>query len=149
MRRFITLFLLIGVVSLNAKGQKTFIEIINDFKLPLGWDVKISNDTSYWPLFKKKQLGSWTLTNKANKHEKVSFFIFNYSDKDELVFTEGINSYYMLSSCLNISSKNESSNFKSFQKENFLFVMAMCPCSTAESTFCRKLAESIFKWSYQ
>jgi hypothetical protein len=149
MRRFIILFFSVGLSFLSAKGQKGFTEIINEFKIPSNWKSTILKDTIYWPIFKRSQIATWTLEGKDSMKDKVTFFIFNYSNNDELLFSEGINSYYMLSSCLNVSSKSPKSNFKSFQKQGYMFVMSMCPCSTAENISCRQLAEKLYSWSLQ
>ena len=141
---FLLVFLLIA--DLNANAQTILQKIIHDFIVPSGWHSKINYDTSYCPLFQKSQLASWTLID-SHKNKEVTYYVYNYSAADSTSLTKKMLDYYMLSSCINFSSSIPNENFISFVKDQYFFLMKMCPCSTANNSSCRILAKKLFLWA--
>jgi len=131
---------------LKINRQSKVENLLRSFKETNEWQVSFVADTSYFPLFKRKQEGTCYFTNSKNKSKKASLTIFNFSIKDVDFLAQMTDRYIMLSSCIYAKSEYEDSNFISFVKDDLFFLLNRCPCNTDNNSACRILAKSINNW---
>ena len=74
--KLILSFLLIFVIS-KSNGQSNIQKLLSEFKYNEDWLVEFIPDTSYFPLFNKKQVGFWNFSYLKDKSQTVKFRILN------------------------------------------------------------------------
>lgn len=139
-------FLLIFVIS-KTNGQSNIQKLLSEFKYSEDWVVEFIPDTSYFPIFNKKQVGFWNFSYLKDKSQTVKFRIFNYSINEIDSLSVNSNKYILLSSCIYWRSENPYMDFSSFTKGGFYFLLNMCPCRTKGNRQCSALAYAINKWA--
>ena len=149
MKNYLT-FILVTIVSVSTGyGQLSPETVVSSFNVPVNWASKFTRDSSFFPLFERKQIANWTFKNNLDSTIGIKFYVFNYTSKDSVFFNKRIGKYTTLSSCLLTASDKQNENFASFYRDNYFFLMKMCPCNTRENKECRELAKQLFEWIRQ
>lgn len=146
MKNLFTFIFLIVFLSNTNCGQTSLEQIVSTFNTPPGWTSKFIADSSFFPLFERRQMATWTFKNKSDSTIKVTFYVFNYTPKDSALFSDKEQKYIRLVSCLLVPADKPNENFTSFQRSNYFFLKKMCPCYTLGNEQCKQLAKQLFEW---
>jgi len=146
MKNLLTFIFLTLLLVTASRAQTSPEQIVSSFNAPSDWISKLMADSSFLPLFERKQIAHWTFRNKPDSTIEVTFYLFNYAPNDFTFFDEKEQIYIQLSSCFVTRSDKPNENFISFHKDKYFFLLKRCPCNTRDNGQCKQLAKQLFEW---
>jgi hypothetical protein len=129
----------------NAHSQSpTINEVLKSLQLPDGWTATVENSNSFYNEFNRKSIAGVTFMSSG---ASVCYTIFQYNKADSSVFKQGWFNYIIQANCEFKPGNDPSSELATFVKNDFYFLLQLCPCRTDKHPECGVLARRLTEWA--
>lgn len=129
--------LLILVYGSNVFGQQNIDSLFTQKDFPSAVDVAIKKESGKLTGFPSNYVSIVTFSAEKTS---VYYFIFDYDFTDNDAFKAAESNYWMISGCNSLLHKKPESNYRSFSKGGYYFLLQQCACKTRADKKCAVLA---------